>query len=57
MTVDPARLSQAQATFNASDADLSEAGMQAASEFRALRPEVSDEAVDALAWCYTYDWK
>jgi len=29
----------------------------AATKFRALHPEISDDAVEALWWCYTYDWK
>ena len=29
----------------------------AASEFRAVHPEISDDAVRALAWCYTYDYR
>jgi hypothetical protein len=29
----------------------------AASEFRGRHPEISDDAVEALAWCYSWDWK
>lgn len=38
-------------------ADLSEIGSQAASEFRQSHPELSEDAVQALAWCYTFDFK
>ena len=38
-------------------ADLSEMGDVAASEFRSRHPEISEEAVQALRWCYTYDYK
>ena len=37
--------------------DLHEMGQQAAADFRALHPEISEDAVQALAWCYTYDHK
>ena len=48
--------------FYASDArdkaaDLREMGERAMARFRARHPEISDEAVHALAWCYTYDYK
>jgi hypothetical protein len=48
--------------FYASDArfavaDLTEMGDVAVDHFRKAHPEVSDEAVRALAWCYTYDYK
>lgn len=32
-------------------------GQMAAADFRLLHPEIADEAVDALAWCYMYDYK
>jgi hypothetical protein len=38
-------------------ADLKEMGDVAAGEFRRAHPELSDEAVQALVWCYTYDNK
>ncbi|MEV0431257.1 hypothetical protein [Micromonospora sp. NPDC050495] len=38
-------------------ADLAEMGDAAAAEFRIRHPEVSDAAVRALAWCYTFDYK
>lgn len=38
-------------------ADLGDVGNRASQDFRALHPEISDAAVKALAWCYTYDWK
>ncbi len=37
--------------------DLVLMGEQAAAEFRALHPEVGEDAVQALKWCYTYDFK
>ena len=36
---------------------LKEMGDQAASEFRLRHPEISEDAVQALAWCYTYDYR
>lgn len=36
------------------DADMAR---RAAADFRALHPEVSEEAIKALAWCYTYDYR
>ncbi|MGB8859027.1 MAG: hypothetical protein WCC60_07225 [Ilumatobacteraceae bacterium] len=30
---------------------------QAANEFRGRHPELSGDAVAALAWCYSFDWK
>lgn len=38
-------------------ADLREMGNLASAQFRMRHPELSDEAVDALAWCYTFDYK
>jgi hypothetical protein len=45
--------------FFASDArpvapDLVTMGEPAAEDFRRKHPEISDEAVEALAWCYTF---
>ena len=37
--------------------DLSEAADDAARRLRRLHPELSDEAISALRWCYSYDWK
>lgn len=37
--------------------DLREMGDRAAAEFRARHPELSEDAVEALAWCYTFDFK
>jgi hypothetical protein len=37
--------------------DLLAMGDQAAAEFRALHPEVGEDAVRALAWCYMFDYK
>lgn len=36
---------------------LAEMGDQAAADFRRIHPEVSEDAVQALAWCYTFDFK
>jgi hypothetical protein len=36
---------------------LEAVGRKAAATFRAAHPEVSDDAVRALTWCYTWDWK
>jgi hypothetical protein len=38
-------------------ADLVEMGRMATKEFKAKHPEVADEALEALAWCYTFDFK
>lgn len=38
-------------------AGLAQMGEVAAEQFRRSRPDLSDEAVRALAWCYTYDFK
>ena len=48
--------------FYASDArhvvaDLKEMGDRAATQFRSKHPEISEEAIQALAWCYTFDYK
>lgn len=48
--------------FYSSDArhvatDLLEMADLAARDFRTRHPEISDEAVRALAWCYTFDYK
>jgi hypothetical protein len=37
--------------------DLVEMGELASTAFRVRHPEVSGEAVGALAWCYTFDYK
>jgi hypothetical protein len=37
--------------------DLTEMADAASQEFRRIHPEVSDEAVQALAWCYTFEYK
>jgi len=29
----------------------------ATSVFQALHPAISEDALDALWWCYSYDWK
>ena len=48
--------------FYASDArfsapDLEQMGEAAAADFQVRHPEISEAAVKALAWCYTYDYK
>ena len=48
--------------FYESDAHLSAPDLRAMVEaaavrFRELHPEVSAAAVEALTWCYTFDWK
>ncbi len=48
--------------FYASDAkhtaaDLEEMGRLAIAEFTAKHPEVPDEVLKALAWCYTFDFR
>jgi len=48
--------------FYASDArfvatDLQRMGELAAEQFRKAHPELDDTAINALAWCYTYDFK
>lgn len=53
------RLSEA---FYASDArfiasDLADMSRRAKADFEVLHPEVTDAAVEALAWCYTFDHK
>jgi hypothetical protein len=37
--------------------DLAEMGNLAAAQFRDRHSELSDAAVAAFAWCYTYDYK
>jgi hypothetical protein len=37
--------------------DLLEMGRAAADRFRQLHPEIEETAVQALTWCYTYDFK
>jgi hypothetical protein len=55
------RLREIKNDFYKSDAwkvapDLREVGEMAAAEFRPRHPELSEEAVRALAFCYTYDY-
>lgn len=38
-------------------ADLQTMGDTAEAEFQSKHPEISDEAVRALGWCYTFDYK
>jgi hypothetical protein len=37
--------------------DLAAMGRMAAHDFRGLHPEISNDAIEALTWCYTYDYK
>lgn len=37
--------------------DLATMGDRAAEQFRVRHPEIGEDAVEALAWCYTYDYK
>lgn len=37
--------------------DLGGMADKAAQQFRALHPEISEEAIRALAWCYSFDNK
>ena len=55
-------ISKLEDDFYSSDArhvasDLATMADLAAAQFRARHPEVGEEAVRALAWCYTYDYK
>jgi hypothetical protein len=57
-----AEIRQLEDDFYSSDArfiseDLGEMGKRAAVQFRSRHPELAEEAVRALAWCYTYDYK
>jgi hypothetical protein len=38
-------------------ADLVTMGDEAAARFRSLHPDLTEESVEALAWCYTFDYK
>jgi hypothetical protein len=37
--------------------DLREMGKMATTQFRMKHPDLATEAVEALSWCYTYDYK
>ena len=39
------------------EATLVEAGRKAIDRFVTLHPDISGTAVEALAWCYTWDYK
>lgn len=48
--------------FYDTDAALTEAtlvavGEKASADFKRRHPEIPDEAVEALVWCYTFDFK
>ncbi len=38
-------------------ADLVEMGRMATDDFKTKHPEVADEVLKALAWCYTFDFR
>jgi hypothetical protein len=38
-------------------AGLAQMGVEAAARFRALHPELTQDAIESLAWCYSYDFK
>lgn len=53
---------RAEEEFYESDArytveDLARMGDAAVERFRRAHPEIRDDALRALAWCYTYDFK
>jgi len=37
--------------------DTVDMARRAKADFRALHPEVEEKATDALAWCYTFDFR
>ena len=37
-------------------ANLEEMGVKAIGEFKAKHPDVADDVLKALAWCYTFDF-
>jgi hypothetical protein len=56
------RLRELEDDFYASDArdhakDLAEMGDLAKAEFRQRHPELTEEAAEALTWCYTFDYR
>lgn len=56
------RIRELEEEFYAADAqfvvsDLQTMGAVAAEQFSNAHPELAAEAVRALAWCYTYDFK
>jgi hypothetical protein len=56
------RLRELESEFYESEArytapDLASMGDAAARRFRQLHPELTTAAVEALAWCYTFDYK
>lgn len=56
------RIREIEDEFYASDAhlvatDLEDMANRAVADFRQRRTDLSDAAVEALAWCYTYDYK
>jgi hypothetical protein len=56
------RIRELEKEFYTSDArfvvaGLKEMGDRAAEQFKQTHPELSEEAIEALAWCYTFDYK
>ena len=56
------KLQEIEREFYSSDArltakDMVEMAEVAKARFRNSHPSISNDAVDALAWCYTYDFK
>jgi hypothetical protein len=45
------------ATEPTNDESLDVAADRAAAIFATRHPDLTSDAVDALRWCYTYDWK
>ncbi len=41
----------------ANDESIDAAADRAVSIFAAHHPDLTKDAIDALRWCYTYDWK
>lgn len=37
--------------------NITEMAIMSSAQFRKQHPEISDDAVKALAWCYTFDYK
>lgn len=55
-------LRRLEADFYSSEAHLTEPDLQAmtdraSNEFRSRHPDAPSQLVDALAWCYSFDWK
>lgn len=58
LTAEVARLDEEfYRTEPSKDESLDAAADRAAATFAAHHPDLTSDAVDALRWCYTYDWK